>query len=203
MKRPLRAGDDGFTLIELLVTVVVVAIIAVPLAGFLFGYFLNSTQTQQRLGDSHDIQIVSAYFSQDVANTGLRAAGTYTPLQSVWKNDAPPPCAPAQGNAVLLLKWDSWDASGGLGSHSVRAAAYVVISGALHRITCSDTTLTSDVTVVHNFVSATVSCSPTPPGCENGTPPATITLTVRVQAGAADQAGQTVTLTGDRRQSTS
>ena len=201
MRRGLVRRDAGFTLIELLVVIAIMGVVTVPVANFVISYFRNSTQAAQRLSVSHDIQIASAYFSQDVANTGLRTPTSYTPAQSVWVNSAPPPCATGLGSAVVLLKWDNWAATGGTGTRTTESAAYVVESGALHRVACSDSTLRSDVTVVHNYVSASVSCSPG--ACGASTPPMTINLTVRIQAGPNDASWKDATLTGQRRQASS
>jgi prepilin-type N-terminal cleavage/methylation domain-containing protein len=88
MRRGLLRRDAGFTLVELLVVIAIMGVVTVPVANFVIGYFRNSTQAAQRLSVSHDIQIASAYFSQDVANTGLRMGTSYTPAQSVWVNSA-------------------------------------------------------------------------------------------------------------------
>jgi prepilin-type N-terminal cleavage/methylation domain-containing protein len=199
MKRAFREREAGFTLIELIVVIAIMGIITVPLANFVISYFKNSTQTEQRLSVSHDIQIASAYFSQDVANTGVRTGTNYAPAQSIWVNSATPPCATSLGNAFLLLKWDDWSASGGTGTDTIDSAAYVVESGDLHRVACSGSTLTSDVTVVHNYISASATCSPV--ACTSSVPPTTVNLTVRIQAGPNDTSGTSTTLTGERRQS--
>lgn len=221
MKR-LREGDAGFTLIELLIVIVILGVIAVPLSNFVASYFQNTTQDGQRLSVSHDIQIASAYFSQDVANTGLRTGAypTYTPAQSIWVNSAAPPCATGLGNAVVLMKWDDWADSNGIGTHSTSSAAYVVEpvgSGHLHRVACSDTTLVSDVMVVHNYVpgaTTTVVCYPgvhnthdvpadVPVLCTSSPPPTTVELTIQIKAAPNDTSGTTTTLAGQRRQSSS
>jgi prepilin-type N-terminal cleavage/methylation domain-containing protein len=196
-----RDREAGFTLIELVLTIAILGIIMIPLTGFLISYFQNSVQVQDRLGDSHDIQIAAAYFSQDVANTGLHDYGrapesVATPVRSVWLDSARPPCAPGLPNAVLLLKWDSWTPAGEGPGHS---AAYVVENGALHRVRCEDSTLVSDIAVVHNYESATVTCSPA--DCTADTPPHTINLKVDIRAGSGDQSATSATFTGTRRQS--
>jgi prepilin-type N-terminal cleavage/methylation domain-containing protein len=205
MKRHRR--DDGFTLMELLIVVVVLGVIIVPLGNFLLGYFKNVTTTQQRMSDSHDVQIAAAYFSQDVANTGLHSTADPFPLiQSVWTSGFPGSyCGQGLGTTTLLLEWDAWTVgttgSGQYtGTQKTSSAAYVTEGSTLHRIYCAaGTTQSSDATIVHNLQSASVSCNT---ACNGSTPPATVTLSLTISGGATDQAApsQPVTLTGQRRQ---
>jgi prepilin-type N-terminal cleavage/methylation domain-containing protein len=207
LERVTRPSDEGFTLIELVMSVVIMGIITLPLANFVLSYFSNVTQTQNRLSDSHDIQIATAYFSQDVANTGLHGPGpTYAVGRSAWVPTSPPPaayCGKDVGTLVLLLGWDSWTVSSGpsaTGSNSPSSVAYVSRAGTLHRVYCAAGTATSsDTTVVHNLQAAQPQCS-TP--CDGLTPPARITLSLSISTGSSDRAApaQPVTLTGQRRQ---
>jgi prepilin-type N-terminal cleavage/methylation domain-containing protein len=196
-----RGADDGFTLIELVFTIVIMGVLTIPLGNFILAYFQNYTTTEARISGSHDVQIATAYFSQDVANTGLRGATSpYAPQQSVWTATSGFPatyCGQGLGSPVLLLRWDDWAASGNTGvSTGPHSAVYFVANGALHRAYCaSGTTVVSAATVVHNYASATVSCSSS---CGGSTPPATITLTVDINSSGD---AQTVNLTGQRRQS--
>ncbi|HEY3716593.1 MAG TPA: prepilin-type N-terminal cleavage/methylation domain-containing protein [Jatrophihabitantaceae bacterium] len=201
MIRRLRSDDGGFTLVELVITIVIMGVITLPIANFVIAYFGNLTQTQARLSGSHDRQIAAAYFSQDVADVGLRAATSpYAPRQSVWTSPTGAYCGSTLGATVLLLQWDDWavSTSGGnnTGSDTVHSAAYVMRSGALHRIYCaSGSTVSSDATLIHNYASGGVACSTT---CVGASPPATITLTATLAA-AGDS--QQIVLTGQRRQS--
>ena len=61
-----RLGDAGFTLTELLITMVIIGVITVPVADLMISYFTNSNTTLSRLNESHDEQIATAYFSEDV-----------------------------------------------------------------------------------------------------------------------------------------
>jgi prepilin-type N-terminal cleavage/methylation domain-containing protein len=203
----LRTDESGFTLIELVVTIVIMGVIFVPLADFFIQYLSSYNQTQARLSDSHDLQISAAYFSQDVANTGLRnqTAGqtTFAPQQSVWTNNIPAGFCGGTvvGTPILLLKGDAESVGSGSGSDTITSVLYVVNAGALVRHSCSGSAADPDATVVHNLDGTpTVQCSSS---CNATTPPATITLTLSVRNSATDTAGATVTLTGKRRQASS
>lgn len=202
-----RTDDAGFTLIELLIAVVVMGIIALPLGNFMLSYLTTFQTTQQRVSDSHDILISSAYFSQDVANTGLHSStAPYGFQQSVWTS-APSGayCGQSAGTLVVLLQWDVFTpvTSGGSTSAtgSTASAAYVSSGGTLQRVFCaSGTATTSTSTLVHNFQAGSLSCNTT---CTAATPPTQATLSLTVSGGATDSAAPSrpITLDGQRRQS--
>jgi prepilin-type N-terminal cleavage/methylation domain-containing protein len=205
--------DAGFTLIELLITVVILSVITLPLANFVLSYLTNYTQTQSRMSESHDIQIATAYFSQDVANTGLRDTSDGA-QQSVWTTGFPAgSCASAiSGTPLLLLAWDEyrWDSSTGTApAPTVDSVAYISDANGLERAYCQGTavaasTLQSSNTVVHNFTSATVGCPSSASACAGVPAPAIVNLTITI---AADASGSTapapIVLSGERRQSSS
>jgi len=205
--------ESGFTLIELMVAVIVMGIITVPLGNFMLEYLQNTTTTTDRFSDSHDIQLASAYFAQDVAATGLHSAVSPYPLvQSVWTTSPPaaPYCGQAVGTVKLLLSWDSWTVTGSgnsaTGADTPASVAYAVSGSTLHRVYCATGSITSsDVTVVHGLRAVTVSCSSTcNAGAPNaGTPPATVSLSLQIATGTTDQAAPSapIVLTGQRRQS--
>jgi prepilin-type N-terminal cleavage/methylation domain-containing protein len=203
-----RADDEsGFTLVELVVTITILGIIVVPLANFFLSYLRNYTTTQDRISDSHDIQIATAYVSQDIADTGLHDANPpYSLKQSVWVTSLPGSyCGQGSGTTILVLSWDAWSVTGTpsspTGTDTPSSVAYVNESGTLHRLYCaSGTTVSSDATLVHGLQSASVQCSST---CDANTPPARISLTLSIATGPADKAAPSapVVLTGQRRQS--
>lgn len=217
--RRMRTEDGGFTLIEMLMAIVIMGIITVPIGDFMLAYLANFSTTQNRLSDSSDIQLATAYFSQDVANTGLRAnVAPYGPAQSVWTQSpwpGPSYCGQGLGTTVLLLRWGTWDQT--TETLLPASAAYVQEGTTLHRIFCqaSPTDLTgvqpiSDATVVHNLVSATPQCFTSAPetvtACDSAAPPPKVVLSLGISSatsGNTDLAApqQPVTLVGQRRQS--
>jgi prepilin-type N-terminal cleavage/methylation domain-containing protein len=209
--RSRRRGDDGgFTLIELVITIVIMGVITLPLANFVLAYFKNYAQTQSRLSDSHDTQIAAAYFSQDVANAGVRTAyPAMAPQRSIWTDPSSLPsyCGKGLGITILLLTWDDWTTPGS-GQAPTDSAAYVVVSGTLHRVFCSASAPPTETTVVHNLVypdagnTAPVACPTTATQCATATPPAVVNLKLSIKA-PADTGVSYVTLSGQRRQSSS
>jgi prepilin-type N-terminal cleavage/methylation domain-containing protein len=216
MRRVERGDESGFTLIELIIAIVIMGVITVPLANFMLAYFKNYTETESRLSDTHDTQIAAAYFSQDVANTGRRDTAN-VPTTSLWTAGFPPGyCGTGLGTTVLLLQWDDWTPAGGTGTNTIDSAAYVAISGTLRRVFCTQPvggsmTTRSSTTVVHNLVYpdsgnlTPVMCRATPTApataCASSTP-AIVDLRLSIKA-PADAAVSYVTLSGQRRQSTS
>ncbi|HEY2296176.1 MAG TPA: prepilin-type N-terminal cleavage/methylation domain-containing protein [Jatrophihabitans sp.] len=202
MKR-LRRNDGGFTLVELVMTVTILGIIMIPLGNFVLEYFQNYPQTENRIADSHDMQIAAAYLSNDVASAGLHSSYTSAATsQSVWATGFPASyCGSGAGTTVLLLSWNTWTIaqSGGGSFGPTSSVAYVNESGALHRIYCaSGTTTSSDATLVDGLQSASVACSV---ACSASPPPATVSLTLNISTGSDDTAATSVVLTGQRRQS--
>lgn len=204
--RRLRRSDGGFTLIELLLTVVILGVITIPLANFVISYFVNTTTTAGRLSESHDEQIASSYFSDDVSNVGTRDA-TLALTQSVWTGSFPAgSCgsSAAAADQILLLKWDDVTWTGSAESDRVDSAAYVRVTASgetqLHRVYCQGSTQISDVVIVHNLDAATapvVTCSST---CTAAAVPSTISLQLRIAVAAGRSDPMTMTLTGQRRQ---
>jgi prepilin-type N-terminal cleavage/methylation domain-containing protein len=206
----LRSDDEGFTLLELVVAIAIMGIITVPLANFVLAYFDNYTNTSNRLSDSHDIQIATAYFSQDVANSGLYSSTSpYGALQSVWASTLPASyCGQAYGGTTkLVLGWYTHGAAVAGGPTPTASAAYVVKAGALHRLYCEGSvTPIYDATVVHGLTSANVKCysaANVQTSCDSANSPPKIELILGISTGSRDSAApaQPVTLDGQRRQS--
>src|SRR5439155_24767300 len=110
-----RRSDSGFTLIELLIAVVIIGIISIPLGNTMIGIIKNTDATQQRMALSHDAQISTAYFAQDIATLGTRdTTAPGSPLKpSVQLNaayNAGPTCGSASTpNATVRFLADDYD----------------------------------------------------------------------------------------------
>ena len=202
-----RRDDAGVTLIELLLAIVLLGIIAVPLGGALISFFRNTNATTDRLAESHDAQIASAYFGQDVENIGVRTwnlpSGPYSLGTSVETN-APPksgtfPCGPVgDPNAVIRMAWD--DPTGASTLRKVIVSYVVRQVGAekqLHRLRCDDGTSnpTSDIVLAHKVQSVG---TPVLTGPVAGVPQS-ISLALTLKA-PTDPGSLAVALFGQRRQ---
>jgi prepilin-type N-terminal cleavage/methylation domain-containing protein len=191
----LSRRDDGFTLVELMVAIAIISLIMVPLAGVVFGYLRNTDATSARLAESHDQQIIAAYWQQDVSSTGVRSSTydtsshTFPPLQSV--DNASFPC-PTPGMAqIVVLAWNQYDASG---SATVISVAYSKDSTGtrLLRAHCTTSTVDSSAVLAHDLdpaVAPSVTCAS-----------ASCSLTVGVRDPSGRGQPYSVTLTGQRRQ---
>jgi prepilin-type N-terminal cleavage/methylation domain-containing protein len=211
-------GDCGFTLVELLLAIVIIGVITVPLSGVLIGFLKNTDATTARLIESHDGQIASAYWAQDVASIGTRLPTyPYAPKQSVERNVSYNlglyPCGAAgTPSAIVRLAWDdfSLDPSTNVVTATVVRVAYVVktVSGAteLHRLRCQGSAaVVSDVTLAHVLDPSTLpalTCA-TPTTCTTAVVPVTLTLTLTIKDPKNQGGAYVVPLTGQRRQSQS
>ncbi|HKN53192.1 MAG TPA: prepilin-type N-terminal cleavage/methylation domain-containing protein [Amycolatopsis sp.] len=208
-----RRPDDGFTLIELLLVVVILGVIAAPLAGVIITSVRNTDTTTSRLALSHDAQQSSAFFAQDVATTGLRdysgsiAGGTVPFLASIQLDAAYNAGGQVCGTAatpVSLVRFlsDDWDTSTPSPTRRTAIIAYYLAPvgpvAELHRLRCLGSAAPeSDVVVAHNV-------DPTTPAvtCSSSCTAAAVPLWVKL-AFAAKSSSDTypITLFGQRRQS--
>lgn len=60
--------DEGFTLIELLLSIVILGVVVAAVGSAIIVGFTTTSGTSQRLSESHDAQIASAYLAKDVQN---------------------------------------------------------------------------------------------------------------------------------------
>jgi prepilin-type N-terminal cleavage/methylation domain-containing protein len=199
-------GDQGVTLPEVLIAIVILSIIMTPLVNALTAYLGNTDDTIRQLGESHDVQIVAAYFARDVQSLGVRDANFA--LRPSVNNTTNFPCN-GPGTSVVLLAWDGIHPTSGMPT-TVRVN-YVVwdVAGEhqLRRLTCyGNATVVSDLVMVHNLVGMpTLACwKPAAPTnlCTGSDVPQRMTLTMSIEhPKTARDTSIPLTLTGQRRQS--
>ena len=215
MKNPAsRRGpgvDDGFTLVELLLAIIIIGVITVPLASVVIGYLKNTDATTARLLASHDVQITSAYWAQDVASIGTRSttdilSQSVTLGSDAWTDSNAFLCGADQKQPIVRLAWDDFtvDPTTNVSTKTPIQVTYLVqASTELHRLRCEGSaTVASDVTLAHSLSSTlpTVSCLPTTtPACVPA--PKTVTLTLTLTDPGSKTGVYSVPFTGQRRQS--
>jgi prepilin-type N-terminal cleavage/methylation domain-containing protein len=200
--------DDGFTLVELLITLVLMGVVGSALGTALFGFMNNTDSTTRRLGESRDAQLAASYFAQDVSALGLRDQVTDVLQQSVDTSVAPavPPASLVCGTVTPVVVRFGWDDPTGISSNAQTRVTYVVqtVSGErqLHRITCvGSATVRTDLVLAHNLgpTDPVVTCT-APASCTGAAVPQTVTMVMSLKAPKSTAATYTVTLTGQRRQ---
>lgn len=197
----LRDDERGVTLPELLVTIAILAIIIVPLSDAMVGFVRNTDATSVRMIESHDMQIATAYFAQDIQSLGVRdwSSPTLALQQSIGNPSYP--CS-GLGTSVISMAWD--DNTTASGASTVMRANYVVrdvgTEHQLRRLLCEGSdTVESDVVLVHNlFGTPTLTCA-SPTNCFTASVPQRVTLTLTVKH-PSSASGIPLTLTGQRRQ---
>jgi prepilin-type N-terminal cleavage/methylation domain-containing protein len=198
----LRRDERGVTLPEVLVAVAVLAIIIMPLSDAMIGFVRNTDATTRRMIESHDMQIATAYFAQDIQNLGVRdwSSPTIALQQSI---DNPSyPCTGAGGTSVISLAWD--DPTSVASPPTVVRVNYVVrdVGGEhqLRRLLCRGSgTVESDLVLVHHLVGTPGRACVNPTTCTSASVPQRVTLTVTVKH-PANTTNIPLTLTGQRRQ---
>jgi prepilin-type N-terminal cleavage/methylation domain-containing protein len=204
-----RRSDAGFTVVELLVVIVILGVIAVPIANVVIGAIRNTDTTSARLAVSHDAQQSAAFFAQDVAAVGLRdysgqianGAVPYSPSIQLGAayNAGGQVCGTAATPVSLVrLLSDDWDTTTPAATRRTAIVAYYLAGTELHRLRCLDSaTPVSDAVVAHNVQPGTpaVTCSST---CTGAAVPLWVKLTFTAVARNADP--YPITLFGQRRQ---
>lgn len=198
----LSREDDGYTLVELLVAIVIIGIIVAPIANAVIGYLHNTDTTAARLNESHDQQIASAYWQQDVSSIGVRSS-TYDqtthnfPLQQSVNNAFP--CSPAPASPLITLSWNQYDSSG---SATLNSVAYYrdATSTQLLRVHCTESTVDSTATLAHNLDPATAPVVRCDGGSCTSAVPASMSLTFTTGDPSDPRKLTAVTLSGQRRQ---
>jgi prepilin-type N-terminal cleavage/methylation domain-containing protein len=206
----IKRTDDGFTLIELLISIVIIGIIAIPLGDAAIGILKNADATSGRLAESHDAQISSSYWAQDVASVGTR--DNTDPLNPQLKQSIETgvsnsgglyPCG-TSGTATVRFASDNVVA-GSPPTSTVTVVSYFVVAVGtrfeLHRIRClGSATPVSALVVAHDLLAApTVACDVTCTGSGSSVPK-TVTLTMSIQDPKNSTGSYNITLRGQRRQ---
>ena len=137
-------------------------IIIMPLGDAMIGFIRNTDATTRRMIESHDIQIATAYFAQDIQNLGVRDWSSPTfALRS--RSTTPAIRAPGWRHDRHQLAWD--DPTSVSGPPTVVRVNYVVrdVGGEhqLRRLLCrGSATVESDLVSCINLVG-----TPRPPTC--------------------------------------
>lgn len=169
----MKRNDDGFTVVELLVAVVILGIVIGAVTAAIIVGLRTTDGTQQRLAESHNAQMASSFFVQDVESADMVSVpGTQ--------------CTGTGTTPVVSFSWSEHASATGAGVPKV--ASYVVEQDApgpgaekrLVRRFCSGTPLADagEVTIGHfplSVVAPTVVCAPMP-SCSG--PVKTVTMTV-------------------------
>ncbi|MEU4253812.1 prepilin-type N-terminal cleavage/methylation domain-containing protein [Amycolatopsis sp. NPDC026612] len=204
-----RRSDAGFTLVELLIVIVILGVVAAPIANAVIVSIKNTDATSARLAVSHDAQQSSAFFAQDVAAVGLRdysgqvANGQvpYSPsiqLGAAYDSGGQVCGTAATPVSVVRLLSDDWDTSTPSATRRTALVAYYLAGTELHRLRClGSATPVADSVVAHNVAPGTpaVTCSS---ACADAAVPLWVKLTFTAVARNADP--YPITLFGQRRQ---
>lgn len=180
--------EDGVTLIELLATVVILGIVISAIGGALFLGLKTSDEAQARLEESHDAQLLSAYFAEDAASQTTLRRDVSTCGEAAAAGETP----------VAFFKWTE--------SGTTKIASYfvssVTVGGSpetqLIRRRCSAGAQTAQFAVVHNLAASApaITCTPSAAACPatgSSTTATSVTITV------AEAGGFSFSLTATRR----
>jgi prepilin-type N-terminal cleavage/methylation domain-containing protein len=217
--RLLAREDSGFTLVELILTIFILGIVVAPLTAVVILQLKHTDTTSARMSESHDAQLATSYFAQDVQAMGRHADDSTTAepafVQSIDTGDAPAggpaPCGPTDTAATVVVRiaWDDY-ADPEVASRTETRVSYVVEGTELHRVLCAGSAAPVDIVVAHNLDladdpsdpdPAVVECPETPSGsCAGLTAPMLLSLRLIIQDPDSGSDPLEVTLTGQRRQ---
>jgi len=172
-------GEAGFTLIETLIVVIILPIVLVGVTAAIMTTLQDDGAVSTRLADSHDAQITSAFFVDDVEG-------------AMWITTGSAPIC-GTGSQVVGV---AWQPASGVMAH----VSYSTGTGrpGLVRTFCSSATTTVS-TVSHDLASstsalATATCSSSYPSCAPGSGLSPAVEVASVQLQITEQSGYTYTL---------
>jgi prepilin-type N-terminal cleavage/methylation domain-containing protein len=174
----------GFTLVELVFSISILGIVVAAIGAALFVGLKNTDESNARLIESHDAQILTVYFPQDAASaTGVRRDVT-TCAEGTTAGET----------AIVFFKWTESGVS--------KAAGYFTktVSGErqLIRRKCSAGAMVTEPVMSHNIGAAdpTISCTGTGTPCPaSGTGTTFTSVTISV----TETKGYAYSLTGSKR----
>jgi len=193
--------------VELLVAIAILGVITIPLGNVVIGYLRSTDATTARLLRSHDIQIASAYWEQDVASIGQRNA------QRVLQPSIQPPAMTSESHCtstgtIATFTWDEF--ANATDPATVVTVAYRVTYDSvskqceLHRV--RSTSPATDVVLVHHLNPATspnLTCFLANGNSTDCTTVPTANEVVKLNLSLTDPGSQAgvwgVTLSGERR----
>jgi prepilin-type N-terminal cleavage/methylation domain-containing protein len=134
--------DDGFTLVELLIVVSILGIIMGAIAASFIVSLRVTSETQDRLSESHDADLTSAYFASD--------------FQSAESLDAT--CGPSSGS-IMRFSWTDPGSTHDSDDDEARAVGYVVETQdgerRLNRYLCIGTDTSGEMVTLARLLSDT------------------------------------------------
>lgn len=182
-----RGGDSGLTLVELMISIVILGLVTSATVVALYSSLSSSNHITQRLRESNDAQIISAWLVRDAQAAGGTnpTSGAVDSTLGVTLNSGGG-CATA-GTPVVSFRWVDRTAT----TADTKVSAYSTDGTNLVRSQCVNGGAASVATLGQHVASATASCAPAAncPGL-----PTSVTVTITE---AADSVTPTATFTYD------
>ena len=181
----MRRDEAAFTLIEIVLCVLILGIVGVVVAEAMIVGFKTTNSTDQRLRESVDGQLVTAYFGRDVQAASQIAQSATSPCSS--------------STAIVTFKWtDPVDGT------TAKAAAYVVAAAPpageeerlLTRQYCENGVLKTS-----NSLARYLAATGTPVSVSCSAPCTSVPAPTTVSMALTDAHGYTYTVSGTRRSS--
>lgn len=149
----MNTSEEGFTLIETLITVVILGVIIGAIANAVILGINTTTTTSDRLWESRDAQIASAYFVNDVQSAGEVCTGSDCLSVTVCKSSG----TALGGSDPIVISFKSTDTvlTAGVPTDTVNTVTYVTQTvspeNRLLRMNCTGTSFTEAITIAHSL----------------------------------------------------